>query len=668
MNLPALYRPVYLWALGFLIVPVLLHFLNRRRTVRLDFSSLRFFKQTVVRTSRRRRLKRFLLLLTRLLIAAALVFLFAWPFRPGSPFATLFDPQGAVLVWVDPTPSMGYREEGRSRWDVASAIVDSMRRVLPPTSRCLLYDHESRRFREIAGGVAEDFVWKRYGPHGATEALQRIGDSEGARGGSVVVMVSDFQEGSGTVKSPAAIVEALTEDGKVSNPLLCVSVAPENPWNYSAGGARMSRENRALLQVTVQSRGRSLGRGQVVAVAGDMRVGHETVDVEEGYSVEILVQLGAEGGRRAGRVHLEVVDPFPEDNTDYYEAYARAATRVLVVGDLQQAYPLRAALGAVGDRHWDPIVAKLPGEVTADDLDSAGLVVLDGVRNPSPALRSLMSSRAFGRKGIVFSPGMDSLSMQWNRAVFEHLGLSPLPKLASAPRPLHPVLPDTVSATWRGFSVLRERDAEVGGYYRGLTGEVVCRLTDGSPLAVSVSGEVGHAWVVVGTRLGIGEANNLCETGFYVPFVDRLAAEAAAGVGRGEGRWLAGYHYTNPFFGSDRAADVYDAEGKVIARWDAQSSVVLGRPGLYRVRPDDGASFWKAVSVDPAEGAVVYRLPQVAHESLEVLSAERFVAFLHRRRNSSLTRALWAMLAFLLLCEVLLWASPFRGGKRSERA
>ena len=33
----------------------------------------------------------------------------------------------------------------------------------------------------------------------------------------------------------------------------------------------------------------------------------------------------------------------------------------------------------------------------------------------------------------------------------------------------------------------------------------------------------GRKWVISATPLGIINENNLCETGFFVPFIDRLA-------------------------------------------------------------------------------------------------------------------------------------------------
>ena len=78
----AFFQPYMLWGLAALAVPLLIHFFNRKRTVKLDFSSLRFFTATAVVADRTRSVKRWLQLLLRLALVGALVFVFARPHDP----------------------------------------------------------------------------------------------------------------------------------------------------------------------------------------------------------------------------------------------------------------------------------------------------------------------------------------------------------------------------------------------------------------------------------------------------------------------------------------------------------------------------------------------------------------------------------------------------------
>src|SRR5689334_1061889 len=72
--------PSFLWALGVLSVPIMIHLFNFRRTKQVFFSNTRFLKEVKQSTTAMRRLKHYLVLASRLLFLAFLVFAFAQPF------------------------------------------------------------------------------------------------------------------------------------------------------------------------------------------------------------------------------------------------------------------------------------------------------------------------------------------------------------------------------------------------------------------------------------------------------------------------------------------------------------------------------------------------------------------------------------------------------------
>ena len=102
------FNPAFLWALVFLAVPIIIHFLRRKQTVKLDFSSIRFLKNTAVQASRMRWLKNILLLLNRLLLLVLIILLFAQPYNRQDPFRIISSSNTALYIWIDPTISMGY--------------------------------------------------------------------------------------------------------------------------------------------------------------------------------------------------------------------------------------------------------------------------------------------------------------------------------------------------------------------------------------------------------------------------------------------------------------------------------------------------------------------------------------------------------------------------------
>ena len=117
MNL-TFHNPFFLYGLAAAILPILIHRITQRKPEVRKFSAVHLLLQSQKTTVRPRRLKHLLLLILRILAIAAIVFMMARPVleRPG--FATLL-PEGAKVLIVDNSLSMGYREDRGQRFDIA---------------------------------------------------------------------------------------------------------------------------------------------------------------------------------------------------------------------------------------------------------------------------------------------------------------------------------------------------------------------------------------------------------------------------------------------------------------------------------------------------------------------------------------------------------------------
>lgn len=108
-------------------IPVIIHFLSRRRLRRVAFSDLRFLQEEEAQQSRRRGLRRWLLLLLRVLIIVCLVLAAARPHVGGLPGGGR-----ATLFVLDASASMqAQQEDGRPRFDAAKDAIGEMMSALP---------------------------------------------------------------------------------------------------------------------------------------------------------------------------------------------------------------------------------------------------------------------------------------------------------------------------------------------------------------------------------------------------------------------------------------------------------------------------------------------------------------------------------------------------------
>ena len=652
MNWTAWYRPEFLWGMLFLGGVLLIHLLRRPRVRVLDFSTLRFFREQTVRATRVRRLRKLLLLLVRLLLVALLVALFAQPFDKRDRLSLLRDPHLTLFIWIDRTPSMEYSEKNVSRLRRACALMDTCVHHLPATANLLIYDEAQGDFVPYER-LKPPTIRFRHGPPLLDRVLRAWDERRGDYSLPVLMLLSDFQ------KSTTESLDSLLRRKPPEAEVLCVTLTPSAPWNYSLRDALLADAGTAAqVSVMVEAQGRRLDSGEVAVSINGVRAGKKSVSLGKNDTSTVSIEAGSSLGAAGGKVTLATSDPLAFDNTAFFTAQNRGAMSVMVVGDRERNFPVAAAFSAAGPRRWNPVTVKTGDEVSYDELDSADVIVVNGLDKPSRALQALVASRSSGKKVILYALATDDEGFGPSVSTISRFNTSPKPlKLLKPSLPATIVLPDTISGIWRGFPSLRTKEAAIYRYAEGLPGTPLLRLDNGAPLITLLTDDQGRSWVLAATPLGVTDANNLCETGFYVPCIDRIAWHAAGGPSAAGDAWIAGFERRNPMYASGISATVLNEEGKFIDQWRRQPSVLFKQPGLFKIVPDGQAAYWVAVRPEPEESELSYPLPTIPEASkskIVVVDERRFKEVL--KGQGALPSYLpWLFLALLLLAETLLW-------------
>jgi len=126
--------PLLLSGLALASVPVIIHLLNRRRFIRIDWAPMAYLKLTIRKNRRRIQLEQWLLLAVRVLAVAALFFAVARPTISNNALAQLLAAQGraARFVVIDDSLSMGAQTAGKSALARAkAAAVELLKHVQP---------------------------------------------------------------------------------------------------------------------------------------------------------------------------------------------------------------------------------------------------------------------------------------------------------------------------------------------------------------------------------------------------------------------------------------------------------------------------------------------------------------------------------------------------------
>src|SRR6185437_2249441 len=115
-----LLSPWYLVGLGAAAIPLIIHLSRSRRTKKIRFSTTRFFTDQFLRSYRMSRLKELALLVCRMALFALLAMALTQPlYLPKG--SSLLGKEGsrAVVLVIDNSASMGYREKGETLFERA---------------------------------------------------------------------------------------------------------------------------------------------------------------------------------------------------------------------------------------------------------------------------------------------------------------------------------------------------------------------------------------------------------------------------------------------------------------------------------------------------------------------------------------------------------------------
>ena len=136
--------PTFLWALGVLSIPVIIHLFNFRRTTKVFFSNNRFLKQVKESTTAKRKLKHYLILASRLLFLFFLVMAFAQPLLPAR--EELVNHQN-IVFYLDNSQSMSAPLEDRTRaMDAGTSFITNIINAFPVDSRYRLITNDFAPF------------------------------------------------------------------------------------------------------------------------------------------------------------------------------------------------------------------------------------------------------------------------------------------------------------------------------------------------------------------------------------------------------------------------------------------------------------------------------------------------------------------------------------------
>lgn len=392
--------PSFLWALGVLAVPIIIHLFNFRRTTRIYFSNTRFLKQVKEATTAKRRLKHYLILLSRLLFLFFLVITFCQPIIPAR---EQLGSNRNIVIYLDNSQSMSAQMEDKTRGlDAGLSFVRSIAELFPPDTRYRLLTNDfapySNSFK-TKGEVLDLLTQVRLSPVSRTmqEITGRI--QQDALRNQEIFWIADFQQ-STLGKAPAQTDSTLRWHlvpityARVSN-VLVDSAYLENP--FAAGGEKN------VLRVRVRNDGdQDVDQLNLKLTINGIQAGTTSINVPRKGFMETSFDLttGLSGVNR-GQVSFNDF-PVSFDNEFFLALNFTEKIRVVEIKDSPLPTPVEKVFG---NKAVFSYTGSSVNNFNYNRISQADLVVLNGLNSLDPSLSTALRNYLAQYGNIVFIPG-----------------------------------------------------------------------------------------------------------------------------------------------------------------------------------------------------------------------------------------------------------------------
>ena len=418
-------NPFLLFGLAAVTLPILIHRIAKKRPVVRKFSAVRLLLQSQQITAKPQRLKHLLLLALRILAVTAMVFMMARPVlvRPG---IAAFPEEGARVLILDNSSSMGYHEDRGQRYEIAKKAMQEA-----------LKDFEGRVVLIPTAGkqAAQGSAWIK--PQEALQAIDSLPLSFG-RGNPASALDSGYQQLK-NLKIPKQILIVsdmarsdwenldLTRLGTIPEAdviFLRVGAADRDP-NFRIKNVRLPDDEVVAgvptrLEVMVSNLSDQAGTRQVEIYLEDRKIDQKSIALASGQDGTVYFELLVDKpGWQDGEIKLSP-DRLALDDVLYFTVKVFDKVKVLVIdGDprtslkASESYFLLGALNP-GALERSPFRTSV---ITAGEMDRADLRSYDAIFLLNVARPDFSRLASFLEKGspVLFFLGDRIVPEVYNR-------------------------------------------------------------------------------------------------------------------------------------------------------------------------------------------------------------------------------------------------------------
>ena len=680
-------NPAMLYGLWAALLPLIIHLLNRRRSVTLPFSNVALLQALQHDRMRQVKLKQILLLILRTLLIVLLVLAFARPTHTGAQ-AGAGDAGTAAVILLDRSLSMQYRtpegtlfERGKARVRQILSLFraqDDVRVMLADGSVTPVPVSSLTNLQARVDGWAPQFGVANMQP-GLQAALDYLRASQMPN--RELYIVSDLSH-----VGWAAVADTLRWNG------ISVFLVPERPEVINNVGVTQVKAVGGLLRVgqpvTLEIELANYGdapRGDVPVQAfwDDRRIIQQVAHIPAGGREKLYARFTPESfGARALRVEVGD-DPLPADNERVSVVNVPEQLHVLLLGETtQDTYFLSQALKAASFA----VQTRSPDAVSDGDMATADVIYLCQVRQLSASVIERLRQHVVSGGGVGIVLGEQADMRHYNERILPKLlpatlisvrgqvGAKTAYEAFPPELPSHPMLSQIdLEGPFRSprfFAHYRVNpEAET---------QTVLSFANGTPALLETQVGQGRVVLFVSEWGATLSWNDMPVTGFFLPFVYNLTGYLVAGAVR-QADYAVGAVVSRPAQTTQKSEGVLRPPGQDVQTiWPQPRGVRLvwpvgevGHPGVWEIYAQERLTDRFAVQLDPmasdltrVSDAVLQRIFQDG-QLLMVSAGQSFTdVVLPLRHGREFWR--WALGGVLFLMFVEMWIAKTTRSSRTE--
>jgi len=416
-------QPYILWALPLILLPVVIHFLNRMRHRPQYWAAMRFLIAATRSSVSNTKLKQFLILLFRVLAVAMLIFFIARPLAGGWLGWALSPAPDAIVILLDRSASMEGKANGTTKREHALKLLADAAKQYQDTSHLVLIDSATRNPQEIAKAANLTDVSLTQPTDTAADIPAMLRSAfnwliENRAGTAEIWIASDLQRGDwrpDDARWKSVISQLASLSQKVRVRLLSVAEAPGNNTAISLNEVtRRQHGDKSELQFVSdlqQSRVQGTSK-QTLPVTITLDGARSQSEIAlEGQSLRWRHRIDLGNRTNGGWGSFEIpADANPRDNVSYFVYGPETISRATVIAADEEAARI---LPFAASQNGKPAQSLTTENLNSIDLSKDSLLVW---QQPLPSGPTADTLRSFVQDGgvVVFFPTGQSDSQQFN--------------------------------------------------------------------------------------------------------------------------------------------------------------------------------------------------------------------------------------------------------------